>query len=806
MNAQRRAVPPAVASIDVLTPPAGVQTRAACAHCGQALGESADAYCCGGCRAVGSLLHTAALDRYYDLRQGRGTRPAVVSDGHRDRLWLEPIAASVRDGRGVARISLDVQGMHCAGCVWVMEELFRREQGGETILVNPALGRCELAVQPSFDLVRFVESVERFGYLFGPPDKRADGALDALVIRAGVTVALAMNAMLFGITQYFGLREEPLRTTIATLEVVLAAAAVLVGGPTFFRAAWEGVRRGVLHLDLPIAIGLLLASVGTAAAFLRSGDASFADTLAVFVALMLVGRVVERGALARSRRRLLASEGTDGLFVRVRGAADAKGGGTQIRRASTLRPGDRLAVATGEVVPVESVALARATVSLAWRSGESSPLEVAVGERVPAGAINVSPRLLEAEAREDFASSGLLELLRRETPDALDSRARGIFHRVSALWVLGVLLAASATLVGFALAGDAGTGLSNATALLVVTCPCAIGIATPLGYELAVDGLRRAGVLVRRARTLDRLPDVDAVVFDKTGTLTTGRLALRAPQAITAAPAERLALLAGLVAHSGHPKSAVVREAIASLRPDVVPAAIDVEEHAGEGLRATVDGRDVRLGRPAWAAPGASFDSECDLAFVVDGAVELALTTDEEVRRDVRQEIAALAARGLRIAVLSGDRQERVLRVARALDLPALGVPTADLVGDQSPRDKADWLARNGQRALFVGDGINDSLAAEVAFVSATPSLERPFLPAKSDFVFTDEGISPVRQTLVASDRVRRVVRRNLVFAVLYNIIGASLAAAGAFHPWVAAILMPASSLFVVGRTLLAFR
>jgi Cu2+-exporting ATPase len=749
---------------------------------------------------VGTLMRSASLERYYQLRHGRGARPTLVEGSRRDRLWLEPIADGVRDASGVARITLDVQGMHCAGCVWVIEELFRREAGAESVLVNPALGRCELAVRPGFDLRHFVESVERFGYLFGPPGKESRGALDALVVRAGVTVALAANAMMFGIAQYFGLREEPLRTTIATLEVVLAAAAVLVGGPTFFRAAWEGVRRGVLHLDLPIAIGLVLSSIGTLAAFLRTGDASFADTLAVFVALMLVGRMLERGALERNRNRLLASEGTDGLFVRARarGPEGEPLEATSIVRASAVRAGDFLAIAAGEVVPVDAVARAAGTVSLDWRSGESKPVEIAAGERVPAGAINASRRLLEVEALADLASSGLLELLRRESPDALDARTRGIFHKVSVIWVVSVLVVAAATLLGFGLAGDWSTGLANATAVLVVTCPCAIGIATPLAYELAVGELRRAGVLVRRTRTLDRLPEVDAVVFDKTGTLTTGHLVLRDPAALDALAVEERRRLAGLVAQSSHPKSVVVRDALAGVTPD----AIEVEELAGEGLRAVVDGHELRLGRPAWAAPGVEdVEADCDLVLSRDGRPLVTLTTDEEVRHDAAAEIAALRARGFRVSILSGDRSERVRRVAAKLGL----APEA-AVGDQSPRDKAAWLEAHGRRALFVGDGINDALAAEVAFVSATPSLERPFLPAKSDFVFTDPGIAPVRWTLVASDRVRRVARRNLVFAALYNVLGAALAAAGVFHPWVAAVLMPASSLFVVGRTLLAFR
>ena len=516
--------------------------------------------------------------------------------------------------------------------------------------------------------------------------------------------------------------------------------------------------------------------------------------------------MIERGALERNRHRLLASEGTDGLFARVRLSGTHE---TKVVRASTLQAGDVLVVAAGEVAPVDGVSLVEATVSLDWLDGESKPTEVARGEQVRAGSINAAKRSLEYTATTTLAASGLGDLLRREAPDVADVRARGLFHKVSAVWVVAVIVAAAATFFAYWLAGDPEAALANATALLVVTCPCAIGIATPLAYQLAVGDLRRAGVIVRRTRTLDRLPEVDTVVFDKTGTLTTGKLQLGADsrEAIARLASDERAVLASLVAHSGHPKSVAMRDAVG---PSAA-LALDVEEKIGSGLRASWAGREVRVGRPAWALEGADdaladVPADCDLAFAVDGELRGTFATEEQIRHDARAELEGLARRGYRLAILSGDRTERVRRVAQELAIESLGVREADVLGDLTPENKAEWLARHGARALFVGDGINDSLAADAAFVSATPSLERPFLPAKTDFVFTDSGIAPVRWALVAAERVRRASRRNVVYAVVYNLVGSSLAALGVFHPWVAAVLMPVSSLVVVGRTLLAFR
>ena len=772
--------------------------ESSCAHCGQALACPTDVYCCTGCRAVATLLQSTSLDRYYDLRHGRGVRPTLVDETRRDLLWLGQMEEEVRNSKSRANVTLDVQGMHCAGCVWVIEELFRREAGAQHILVNPGLGRCEMEVEKNFDLAHFVRQVERFGYLFGPKAKLSENAFDTLVLRTGVTVALAMNAMMFGFAQYFGLHEEPLHTVFVISEVVLAALAVVIGSPPFFKAAFAGLRRGILHLDLPIAVGLTFATIGTVFAYVRTGDASFADTLAIFVALMLVGRLIEKSAIERSRHRLLQSLGADGLFARVRLSASS----TSIVRASEIIQGSQLVIAPYEVIAVNSIAKVPVTVSLEWRSGESEPMEIPAGETIPAGAIHRGSSLLEAEAQTDFAESGLLSLLATAS-EAKGAETKTLWHRVSGIWVVSVLSLAALTVVGFALAGQLSVGIANATALLVVTCPCAIGIGTPLAAELAVADLRRAGVLVRRPRTLERLPDVEAVAFDKTGTLTTGELTLRNPESLVALAREDREALLALTSSSGHPKSDVVRRALAE-DARLSPAQLDhFEELRGRGLTAVRDGKTLRLGHPAWALQGAheALADDVDLVFSVDGKLILTLTTDEEIRVDARAEIDALRAHGLRIHILSGDRTARVARVANAL-----GIDANDAHAEQTPEDKAAWLLAHGTRALFVGDGINDALAADVAFVSATPSIERPFLPAKSDFVFSHAGIAPVRWTLETGARLRRSTRANLIFAAVYNVFGASLAIAGVFHPWVAAVLMPLSSLFVVTRTLLTMR
>ncbi len=754
-----------------------------CAHCGSALGGSTDEYCCAGCRTVAHLIAGAGLGRYYALR--RGASGPVTLEPARDRQWLEPIATEVQAGAGACSVDLDVQGLHCAACVWLIEELFRREADGIEAIVNPALGRISLRVEPGFPLASFVESVERFGYRLGPPLKEGSPGRDGLLIRTAIAMGLAANAMMFALAIYLGLSEGPLYEMMRALELALAIAAVVVGAPVFVRGALEGLRRGMLHLDLPIALGMLLALIGTVAAHLFGAEAAYADTVAVFVALMLLGRWLQARAIAKNRDRLLASQGADGLIARR-----IEGGALASVRAGDVQEGDRLLLAPSELSVVDATLEDDALVALDWISGESAPRSLAAGERLPAGAVNVGPSAIRARAETAFDRSPLESLLGRTRPELDEERTPSRFwDRVARVYVIAVLTTAAIAATAWLLAtGDALRALEVATAILVVTCPCGIGIATPLAYELATSALRRRGLFVRRERALDRAADVERVAFDKTGTLTTGRLELVDPKALAELTQSDRAALFNLAARSAHPKSEAVRRALGELTID---EGLVVIEEPGRGVRSG----DLRLGSPAFAGAGTG-----DLVFTRGGRLVADLSTREVLRGDAAEEIEALVREGMGVAILSGDEPARVAAIAAR-------VGVEDAVAGCTPEDKASWLdAHAGATTLFVGDGINDGPAAERADLAGTPAIDRPYLPARTDFFFVTAGLAPIRALLHAGRAVRRVARRNLVLAAAYNAVAITLAAAGLMAPWLAAILMPASSLVVLGATVASLR
>ncbi len=765
-----------------------------CLHCGSAIpaGSSLGDFCCTGCQAVYGLLREEGLTRYYDIARGEQA-PVADKSGDRSYAWLEPLQArSEEGGAAVCSLELDVQGVHCAACVWLMNELFKRQEGGAAFTVNPALGKVKLSwKRGGFDLRRFLSDVERFGYLFGPSRKQADRASRGLLLRLGLSAALAMNVMIFSVSFYVGLapEEEQIFRLFSQISLWLSTGVVFIGGWPFLKSAWHALKRGVLHLDLPIAVGILLA-YGTSLWQARGGrgDLAYFDTLNVFVTLMLTGRWVQQRILDRNRRFLLEDDGADGITVRRR-----RGELLEAIPAPKVAKGDHLVIAPGDLVPVDAQLLdAGAAFSTDWITGEAEVRELSQGETVPAGAFNAGRQAVAVLAATDFTDSPLPSLLRSTVPEEggkVWAHAR-FWDRLARVYV-AVVLALAALGLGIWWPVDPEMALQVTVALLVVTCPCAIGIAIPLAYEIAQARLRRGGFFVRKPELLDKLPRVRKVLFDKTGTLTLGRLQLEDPRQVRELPASLRDAAYDMAARSNHPISrALAAELVkAGARFD---ADAQVEEVPGKGLLLNRDGSSYRLGKAAWAAPDHREPQATVLA--VDGNAAAIFRTAESVRADARREIAALQESGLEVWLVSGDADAKVASMASQL-----GVDAKRALSGQRPEEKAAVVAQiDREDTLFLGDGVNDSLAFERALCAGTPAVDRPVLPGKADFFLIGEGIAGIREAIELAAKLRRVVRRNLAVALAYNVLAVVTSLAGWMTPLRAAVFMPLSSLTVI--------
>jgi Cu2+-exporting ATPase len=768
-----------------------VVSPASCRHCGLPVPARGEAFCCAGCAAVHALLVGTGLARFYELGGGRGQPVGAVPEP-RPRHWLAGLEERGRLAGTQVRVELDVQGIHCAACVWLIEELWRRHPGALRLRLNPSLGRADMVYdRERLELARFLDEVERFGYRFAPASKQSADAERGLLVRLGVCVALALNAMLFALAGYLGMgAADSGYLLFRVLSAACAAAAVAVGGPVFFRGALAGLRHRVLHLDLPISLGIVLAFASSLSCAVSGAGESYFDTVTVFIALMVLGRYLQVRAIRKNRDYLLADDGIAHLRARR-----LRGGRLEMVPVAEIRSGDTLRLAPGDLVPVRAeLRSGPHELSLDWINGEPLPRAFAAGAAVPAGAFVAGRRPALAVALEDARDAELLRLL--AAPSGADRRdlpaSRCAFWtRLNRIWAAAVLvLAALATALWLVL--DASRALEVATAVLVVTCPCAAGLATPLAFEIAVARLRRHGVYVRGASLLDKARHVKKVIFDKTGTVTWGGLrahSLRTPDATA-----RDVLLT-MVASSNHPKSrAIARDFPAPARflPD-----LPIEEIPGEGLRALHAGHEYRLGSPSFVfGPSHGREDPCLCLFTRDGHVEACFELEEDVRDGSREEIADLARRGYAVHLLSGDGAAAVARVAERL-----GIARERAHGELSPAAKAELVgAIDRADTLMVGDGLNDAPAFAAAYCAGTPALETPVMPAHADFFFRC-GAGAVLAVLDTARALHRVVVANLVLGGAYNAAALALAFAGWMNPLLCAVAMPASSLLLLLHT-----
>lgn len=771
--------------------------------------------CCRGCEAVAEAIVAAGLTDFYRHRTAPSRRAEdLIPEPLRgldlyDRPDLQQSFVHA-ENEHVRDAALMMEGIVCAACVWLSEHHVSRLPGVLEFRVNYSTHRARVRWdERQIRLSAILAAIAAIGYVAHPFDPRRQEALQkrertVALRRLAVAGLGSMQVMMLAVALYAGDyqgMEDWIRVFLRWICLILTVPVVAYSAQPFYRAAWRDLRRRQLGMDVPVSLAIVTAFAASVWYTWRGGGEVYFDSVTMFVFFLLAGRFLEMTARHR------AGQISEALVRMLPATATrlAAGGSEAVVPIAELAPGDRVLVRPGETVPADGrIEEGASSVDESLLTGESLPLPRGVGEALIGGAVNVeSPLVMRIEkVGSDTVLSAIVRLLDRAQGEK--PRLALLADRIAGWFVAALLVVATVVLLAWWSASDFDTAFRITLSVLVVTCPCALSLATPTAIVAATGALTRLGLLTTRGHALETLARATHIIFDKTGTLTYGR-----PQVVAVEPTgERearhcLALAAALERGSEHP----VGRALAASAGPSVPGATELRNTPGSGIEGWVEGRRYRVGRPEFAA-GLSAAPMAERTDLDAGSTWVALGDEsgllawfqlaDSLRPGAAAAVAALRSRGLTVELLSGDRVEVVAHVAGQ-------VAIAEAVGGMSPQDKLERLRElqgQGKVVAMVGDGVNDAPVLAAAQVSLAMGSGTQLAHATADMILLSERLEHLARGVDMARKTLTIMRENFAWAIGYNLIALPLAAGGWLTPWMSALGMSFSSLLVVVNAL----
>ncbi len=703
--------------------------------------------------------------------------------------------------RGPFETRLEVEGAMCGACVARIEAALRAVPGvtDARFELTSRLARIEHPAAIAFDTLR--AAVDRAGYRAGAPSsaKEVDRERRATLWRMGVAGLAMMQVMMLAYPAYVadaGTLDWDVQRMLAYSSLLLTLPVIFFCAAPIWTAAWRGLRAGHPGMDVPVALGILAAFLASLPATFHGGPVYY-DAITMFVFFLATGRHFEAKALAAT------VDATDALTQLLpRRAIRIEAGQHRSVDPGILAPGDRVWIAAGEAAPADCLLLEGAgDFNEALLTGESAPAAKRPGDALLAGSVNLGAPV---EAQVERTGEQLtLAAVRRMVENAGREKPRWtlLAERIAMHFVTAVILLAAAA-SAYWLSVDPAQALPVAIAVLVVSCPCALALATPVALTACANALAKGGVLVTRGRSLEALAGVTRVAFDKTGTLTTGRMSLTGVHlAGGETRAGCLAIAASLEQAMPHP----LAHAIVAAASGVRPGATDIVAVPGEGVEARFEGRRHRIGSAPWCAALAgspapfAIDADSPLTCLAREGEWLArFAFDDTLRPEAPEVLRRLRELGVRVSLLSGDRDPVVRRVAQALGID-------EVESAAQPGDKARYLADRaaaGEVVAMVGDGVNDAPGLARADVAIAMGQGAALARSQADLVVINPSLLAIPDAIATARRARRVIAQNLGWAAAYNAVMLPLALSGMLAPWMASLGMSISSLAVVANAL----
>lgn len=700
-----------------------------------------------------------------------------------ETLAQQPSGANIGD----IHLALSVPGVHCGACIATVERALEAQPGVQSARVNLTLKRANLVADDATKASDLIAVLARVGYEAHELDAgtlsatSADKAGRDLLMRLGLAGFAAMNVMLLSVSVWSG-ADSATRDMFHWISAAIALPTIAFAGKPFYTSAWSALKVRRLNMDVPIVLAIVLALVTSLWETMLSGHHAYFDAALTLVFFLLAGRYLDHRtrAAARSAAEELAA-------LEVPRATVLREGHEETVTLAEVVVGDQVLVRPGGRMPVDGMVLTgNSELDRSLLTGETVPVFAGPDTPVSAGEVNLTgPLLVRATAvGKDSSLHRMADLV--AIAESGRSRYTSLADQAAKLYAPGVHILSALSFLGWYLyTFDARTALNIAAAVLIITCPCALGLAVPAVTTAASGRLFRMGFLVKHETALERLATVDTVVFDKTGTLTNGTPVVQNWDVLEA---EAASVAQALATGSAHPVSQAI---VAAAEGQGTATVTDIIEVPGFGVQGRYQGRSVRLGRAEWVG-AVQIEGSATYLNAGQGA-PVAIRCQDDLREGAAEAVGALKRQGLEVHILSGDTASNVRAISEQL-------ACAEWQADVLPEDKANYvseLTQAGRTVLMVGDGLNDTAALVGAHVSISPASALDAARVASDIVLLGASLAPIAAAVTTAGRATRRIRQNFRIATLYNIIAVPLAVAGLATPLIAALAMSASSITV---------
>lgn len=757
-------------------------------------------FCCPGCQAVASTIEQFGLDNFYRFKSNSPPRPDTLSsaDSSWDLTQLQQAYVKETDA-GHKEVLLTIRGITCTACTWLIEKYLSQLDGLIQVRVNGTTHRAEVIWDDTkLKLSEILSAVRTIGYEAQPVNRQLDvpeeqGEVRTMLMRLGLAGLAMMQTGMVAIALYAGAFQgiEPRwESLLRWVSLVLVTPVVLYSAQPFFAASWRNLRRGHLVMDVPVSLAISLAFVASLWATLGGGGEVYFDSISMFTFFLLLGRFLEQRIRYRNILSLVSTAQVLPPFAaRLEGQVE-----TQVPLA-TLQVGDWIRVKAGETIPCDGVVTSGTSqIEEAVLTGESLPVTKSEGDPLSAGTVNgANPLVMQISALgEETRLSTMLRLVEKggmEKPHlaSLADRVAG--------WFVGAVLVIATVVFGVWWTIAPEKALWVTLSVLVVTCPCALSLATPVALSVATGALRRKGFLITSGHTLETLARIDQVLFDKTGTLTQGKLELSTVVSLSDLSQEQLVCLAASLEQGGHHP---IAQALSHTKT------MDVVEQnfvPGSGVTGRLDNETYWLGKSEWVASQAGL-SPIPMDDCTGLCIGLAsskgwlgsFSFDDQLRDSTKPALAQLEIDGQHLGVISGDPSPDASKIIGNLNI-------ADAHFGMQPEQKLQTIQSRqaeGHRILMVGDGINDVPVLQVADVSIAMGDASDLARMRADAILLAGDLRLIPLARKVAEKTSHIIRQNLGWALGYNILAVPLAAAGLVPPWAAAIGMSTSSLIVL--------